>query len=339
MDIMKRALQSLFNHQDLNHAQMTEVMRCIMTGDATEAQIGAFLAALRMKGETVTEITAAAEVMRALATPVKLDNNDIVDIVGTGGDGLHTFNISTACSLVVAAAGAKVAKHGNRSVSSSSGSADLLEMAGVNLELNPTQVAACVQQVGLGFMFAPMHHSAMKYAITPRKEMGVRTIFNILGPLTNPAGAKKQLLGVFSPDLVYPLAEVLRNLGSERVMVVCADDGMDEISLAVPTQVAELKDGKIESYTITPEDMGIERQALDSLVVDGVSQSLEIVCGILQDRAGAARDIVVLNSAAALYVAGLAEDLPTAAKLASMTIASGDASNKLSELIRFTQVV
>ena len=336
---MKRALQSLFNHQDLDYEQMSEIMHCIMTGNATEAQIGAFLAALRMKGETVTEISAAAEVMRALATPVKADTDNIIDIVGTGGDGLCTFNISTACSLVVAAAGAKVAKHGNRSVSSRSGSADLLEMAGVNLELTPNQVAACIKQVGLGFMFAPMHHSAMKYAITPRKEMGVRTIFNVLGPLTNPAGAKKQLLGVFSPDLVYPLAEVLCNLGSERVMVVCADDGMDEISLAVPTQVAELKEGKIESYTITPEDMGIERQALDSLIVDDVSQSLEMICGVLQDRPGPARDIVVLNSAAALYVAGLAEDLPTAAKLASMTIASGDASNKLAELVRFTQII
>ncbi len=339
MDTMKRALQSLFNHQDLSHEQMTEIMRCIMTGDATEAQIGAFLAALRMKGETVTEITAAAEVMRALATPVKVDSSEVIDIVGTGGDGLNTFNISTATSLVVAAAGAKVAKHGNRSVSSSSGSADLLEMAGVNLELSPEQVGTCIQQVGIGFMFAPAHHSAMKYAITPRKEMGVRTIFNVLGPLTNPAGAKKQLLGVFSPDLVYPLAEVLRNLGSERVMVVCADDGMDEISLAAPTQVAELKDGKIESYTITPEDMGIQTQSLDSLLVDDASQSLETVCGVLQDRENAARDIVVLNSAAALYVAGLAEDLPTAAKLAAMTIQSGDASNKLSELVHFTQVI
>jgi len=334
---MKSTLETLFAGNDLSQTEMTKVMQGIMTGEADDAQIGAFLAALRMKGEVVSEITAGAEVMRSLATKVDVDSSDVVDIVGTGGDGLNTFNISTATSIVAAAAGAKVAKHGNRSVSSRSGSADLLETAGVNLNLNPEQVAACINEVGLGFMFAPAHHSAMKHAIGARKSLGVRTLFNVLGPLTNPAGAKKQLLGVFSSDLLLPLAEVLHNLGSDHAMVIHADDGMDEISLATPTQVAELKNGEISQYTICPEDLGIQSQSLDSLIVEDAAQSLDLVCGVLQDQAGAARDIVVLNAAAALYVAGVASDLKQGAALASEAISNHAASDKLSALIRFSQ--
>ena len=238
---MQSAIRSVLDKQDLSRDDMTAVMRLIMTGEATSAQIGGFLVGLRMKGETVDEITAAASVMRELASGVKVDGDHVVDIVGTGGDGINTFNISTASTFVVAAAGGTVAKHGNRSVSSKSGSADLLEAAGVNLDLSPEQVGQCIKEVGVGFMFAPKHHSAMKHAIGPRKEMAVRTIFNVLGPLTNPAGAPNQLLGVFSDELVEPLAEVLNALGSNHVLVVHSADGMDEISIADETHVAELK--------------------------------------------------------------------------------------------------
>jgi len=250
---IKSALAKVLERQDLDADEMQQVMRQIMKGEATDAQIGGFLVALRAKGETVTEITAAARVMRELATPVIVNADHLVDIVGTGGDVCHTFNVSTASAFVVAAAGGTVAKHGNRAVSSSSGSADLLEAAGVNLQLSAEQVAASIAQIGLGFMFAPLHHSAMKHAIGPRKEMGVRTIFNVLGPLTNPAGVTNMLLGVFDSQLLEPMAEVLRELGGERVMVVRADDSLDEFSISAPTQCVELRDGELRRMTCSPE--------------------------------------------------------------------------------------
>ena len=304
---IQQAIQQVINRQDLDHDAMTAVMRQIMTGEATPSQIGGFLVGLRMKGETIEEITAAAEVMRALVAKVSVAGDHVVDIVGTGGDSSHSFNISTACCFVVAAAGGKVAKHGNRSVSSKSGAADLLEAAGVNLDISPDQVATCVDEVGVGFMFAPKHHGAMKHAIGPRREMAVRTIFNILGPLTNPASAPNQLLGVFDKALVEPLAAVMQQLGSHHVMVVHSDDGMDEISISAPTSVAELNNGVISTYTIQPEDFGLSRAAIESIRVDGVEQSLGVIRSVLAGDQGPARDIVLLNAGAAIYVAGLAD--------------------------------
>lgn len=331
---MPAAIKAVTERRDLSRREMQSVMKTIMTGEATPAQIGGFLIGLRMKGETIDEITAAATVMRELATKVDVSGDHVVDIVGTGGDATSTFNISTASCFVVAAAGGKVAKHGNRSVSSKSGSADLLEAAGVNLDITPEQVAKCVNEVGVGFMFAPKHHGAMKHAIGPRKEMGVRTIFNVLGPLTNPAGAPNQLLGVFSKDLVEPLAKVLANLGSNHVLVVHAEDGMDEISIGAPTYVAELKDGGVMTYTIKPEDFGIERSDISLLKVDDAKQSLDVIKGVLANKEGPARDIVVLNSGAALYAAGLADSLSAGVNKAREIIASGAAQSKLDELVK-----
>ncbi|MDT8383933.1 MAG: anthranilate phosphoribosyltransferase [Gammaproteobacteria bacterium] len=331
---MQAAIRAVTERHDLSRDEMQAVMRTIMTGKATEAQIGGFLIGLRMKGESIDEITAAAQVMRDLVTPVAVSGEHVVDIVGTGGDGSSTFNISTASCFVVAAAGGKVAKHGNRSVSSKSGSADLLEAAGVNLDLDPAQVAKCVNEVGVGFMFAPKHHGAMKHAIGPRKEMGVRTIFNVLGPLTNPAGAPNQLLGVFSKELVEPLAHVLANLGSRHVLVVHSADGMDEISIGAPTFVAELKDGAVNTFTIQPEDFGLARADLASLKVEDAAQSLIVVKGVLENQPGPARDIVQLNAGAALYVAGLADSLAAGVTRAGEVLASGAALAKLDALIK-----
>jgi anthranilate phosphoribosyltransferase len=335
---MPSAIRAVTERRDLSREEMQSVMNTIMTGEATPAQIGGFLIGLRMKGETIDEITAAAQVMRELATKVDVSGEHVVDIVGTGGDGSSTFNISTASCFVVAAAGGKVAKHGNRSVSSKSGSADLLEAAGVNLDISPEQVAKCVNEVGVGFMFAPKHHGAMKHAIGPRKEMAVRTIFNILGPLTNPAGAPNQLLGVFSKELVEPLAHVLANLGSHHVLVVHSEDGMDEISIGAPTFVAELKDGAVTSYTIQPEDFGLERADLASLKVEDAAQSLTVVKSVLANKSGPARDIVVLNAGASLYVAGLADSLSAGVEKAAEVLASGTAQTKLDELVRVSNV-
>ncbi|MCF6212035.1 MAG: anthranilate phosphoribosyltransferase [Gammaproteobacteria bacterium] len=330
---MPQAIHAVTERRDLSRAEMRAVMNTIMTGAATPAQIGGFLIGLRMKGETIDEITAAAEVMRELATRVDVQGEHIVDIVGTGGDGSSTFNISTASCFVVAAAGGKVAKHGNRSVSSKSGSADVLEAAGVNLDLGPKQVAQCVEQVGVGFMFAPKHHGAMKHAIGPRKEMGVRTLFNVLGPLTNPAGAPNQVLGVFARELVEPLARVLANLGSEHVLVVHAEDGMDEISIGAPTFVAELKGGEVSTYTIAPEDFGISRGDIAALKVEGAGQSLAMVKSLLENQPGPARDIVQLNAGAALYACGLADSLAEGVTRAGKVIASGEARKKLDALV------
>ncbi|MBL4585252.1 MAG: anthranilate phosphoribosyltransferase [Pseudomonadales bacterium] len=338
MDI-KQAIAQVIEGQDLSRAQMSQVMTQIMTGEATPAQIGGFLIGLRMKGETVDEIVGAAGVMRKLATPVKLDSKNLVDTCGTGGDESGIFNVSTASAIVVAAAGGKVAKHGNRSVSSNTGSADVLEQAGVNLQLSAEQVARCVEEVGVGFMFAPAHHSAMKHAIGPRKEMAVRTIFNLLGPLTNPAGAPNQVLGVFSKQWLRPLAEVLKALGSEHVLVVNSEDGLDEISTAAPTRVVELKNGEITEYLIQPEDFGIERQPLDSMKVDNSEQSLALIEKALSDEGGAASDILALNGGAAIYAANICSTLEQGVEMAQDLLASGQAREKLKDLIAFTQSI
>ncbi len=330
---MQSAIRAVTERHDLAGEQMRSVMRLIMTGQATPAQIGGFLIGLRMKGETVDEIAAAAEVMRELAARVGVGGPHLVDTCGTGGDGVSTFNISTASAFVVAAAGGKVAKHGNRSVSSKSGSADVLEAAGVKLELTPGQVAQCINEIGVGFMFAPMHHSAMKHAIGPRREMGVRTIFNLLGPLTNPAGAPNQVLGVFSRDWVEPLARVLARLGSEHVLVVHAEDGMDEISVGAPTHVAELKGGKISLLTVTPEQLGVARGKVSELAVDSAAQSLSMMESVFDNTAGPARDIVALNAGAAIYAAGLSDTLESGVERALEVIADGLAREKLQALI------
>ncbi|MBU3069076.1 anthranilate phosphoribosyltransferase [Aestuariicella sp. G3-2] len=340
MDI-KEALGKLIERQDLTQEEMTQVMRQVMTGNATDAQIGALLVALRMKSESIDEITGAAIVMRELATKVDLGCDHLIDLVGTGGDGANLFNVSTAATFVAAAAGAKVAKHGNRSVSSSTGSADLLEAAGVQLDITPEQVAACVNALGVGFMFAPSHHSAMKHAIGPRKEIGQRTLFNILGPLTNPAGVKRQVIGVFNGALCKPLAEVMGRLGSEHVLVVHADDGLDEISLATATTVAELKDGKVEVYRIQPEDFGIESQSLVGLTVESADESLALIQDALgkrsDKRAQKAADIIALNAGAAIYVSGIAESLKEGISMAEDAIGSGLAKEKMAELAAFTR--
>ncbi len=337
MDI-KQALNRVIDDLDLNAEEMNDVMRIIMTGGATPAQIGGFLVGLRMKGETVTEIAAAATVMRELATGVDLTNLDhAVDIVGTGGDCSATFNISTASMFVAAAAGCHVAKHGNRSVSSTSGSADVLEAAGIRLGLTADQVAKCVREVGVGFMFAPAHHSAMKHAIGPRKEMGVRTIFNVLGPLTNPAGVENQLLGVFSDKLLLPLAEVMQRLGSRHVLVVHSLDGLDEISIGDKTEVAELNNGQIRRFSIRPEDFGLDRAPISQITVISAEESLNIIRSVLEDHRGPARDIVVLNAGAAIYTAGLAGSLQAGVRKAEDAITCGEARNRLDRLVIMSQ--
>ena len=330
------AIKAVTEHKNLSADEMRQVMQTIMTGEATQAQIGGFLIGLRMKGETVDEIAAAAGVMRELASKVDVSGPHLVDTCGTGGDGANTFNISTCSAIVVAAAGGKVAKHGNRSISSKSGSADVLEAAGVNLDLTPEQVAQCVNEVGVGFMFAPKHHGAMKHAIGPRKEMGVRTIFNVLGPLTNPAGAPNQVLGVFSDQWVEPLAEVLGKLGSKHVLVVHAEDGMDEISIGATTKVAELKDGKVTTYTVSPEKFGLNRGNVSDLAVAGAAESLAVINNVLDNQDGPAKEIVVLNAGAAIYAADLADSLEHGIAKAAEVIASGAAKEKLASLISFS---
>lgn len=334
---MPAAIRAVVERRNLNASEMGAVMRLIMTGQATPAQIGGFLIGLRMKGETVEEIAAAAQVMRELVTRVAVSGPHLVDTCGTGGDGVSTFNISTAAAFVVAAAGGRVAKHGNRSVSSKSGSADVLEAAGVNLDLGPEQVGQCVNEVGVGFMFAPKHHAAMKHAIGPRREMAVRTIFNLLGPLTNPAGAPNQVLGVFADQWVEPLAEVLQRLGSEHVLVVHAEDGMDEISIGAATRVAELKDGRVRVYRVQPEDFGLKRADVKQLGVSNPAESFARVQQVLENKLGAARDIVALNAGAAIYAAGLAPDLAAGIKTASAVIASGAAKAKLAALVALSK--
>ena len=336
MDIQS-AIRAVTERRNLSSQEMTAVMRAIMSGAATPAQIAGFLVGLRMKGETVDEITAAAQVMRELAAKVEVSAAHLVDTCGTGGDGAHTFNISTAAAFVAAAAGANVAKHGNRSVSSKCGSADVLEAAGVNLQLTPAQVAECVETLGVGFLFAPNHHGAMQHAIGPRREIGVRTLFNLLGPLTNPALAPHQLIGVFDPLWLEPLAQVLARLGSHHVLVVHADDGMDEISIGSPTQVAELKEGRVNTYSITPEQFGMKRADINQLSVESAEQSLTVVRAVLDNVASAARDIVALNAGAAIYVAGVSSSREEGVKKALEVIASGASRTKFAGLIQFTK--
>lgn len=338
---IKEAIACIVEHRDLGGSEMVSVMEQIMAGQCSDLEISAFLTGLRMKGESLDEITGAARVMRALATPVSVDIEHLVDIVGTGGDGAHLFNVSSSSAFVAAASGAHVAKHGNRGVSSASGSADLLEKAGVNLAISPEQVAKCVKEVGVGFMFAPAHHSAMKNVAAARKQLGIRTLFNILGPLSNPAGVKNLVVGVFSKTLCKPLAEVFRELGSEQVMVVHSGDGLDEISLATETRVAELKNGKIAQYAISPEALGIKRQSLEGLEVDGSEASLALIKDALGQRVGQhapkAADMIALNSGAAIYVAGVADSLAEGVAIARETIMSGLALKKMRTLATFSQ--
>jgi len=340
MDI-KQALNRLVSGIDLDTEEMITVMREVMTGGATPAQIGAFLVALRMKGETIDEITGAALVMRDLASSVDIDVPYLVDTCGTGGDGANLFNVSTASAFVAAAAGARVAKHGNRGVSSMSGSADVLEAAGIRLDIETDQVARCIRDIGVGFMFAPAHHSAMRHAIGPRKELGLRTIFNMLGPMTNPANVKRQVIGVFNGELCKPMAEVLARLGSEHVMVVHAKDGLDEISLATETRVAELKNGEVREYVIKPEDFGIQSKSLIGLSVTSAEDSLALIRDALGNRRGPnaekAADIIALNAGAAIYVSGVAMSLEDGVEMARDAIGSSLAGEKMRELAAFTQ--
>ncbi|MCS5591601.1 MAG: anthranilate phosphoribosyltransferase [Gammaproteobacteria bacterium] len=329
---IQQAIKAVIAKQDLSEEQMHGVMSDIMTGKTTDAQIGAFLIGLSMKGESIDEITASAKVMRSLATAVEISpTNHLVDTCGTGGDGLGLFNISTASAFVVAAAGGQVAKHGNRSISSKSGSADVLESAGVNLAVSPEVIGRCIDEIGVGFMFAPAHHSAMKHAIGPRKELAVRTIFNVLGPLTNPAKAPNQVMGVYDKDLVEPIANVLKGLGSRHVMVVHSKDGLDELSIADDTYVAELKNGVVSTYTVNPADVGLSVGNLDDIAADGAEDSLAMIKDAFAGKEGAAKDIVALNAGAAIYVSGLADSLKSGVEKANNILKNGGALNKLEE--------
>ena len=335
----QHALQRAIEHREIFYDEMLSLMRQIMAGEISPVMTAAILTGLRVKKETIGEIAAAATVMRDLSTKVHVPppHDHFVDIVGTGGDGAHTFNISTAAMFVAAAAGARVAKHGNRSVSSKSGSADVLEALGVRIDLNAQQVAECIAATGIGFMFAPNHHSAMKNVAPVRREMGIRTIFNILGPLTNPAGAPHQLMGVFHPDLVGIQVRVMQRLGAQHVLVVWGKDGMDEISLGAATQVGELKDGQIVEYEIHPEDFGLAMMSNRSLKVETPDQSKAMLLGALHNEPGAARDIVALNSGAALYAANVADSIAAGIRLAQEVLANGAARAKLDEFARCTQ--
>ena len=331
------ALIRVIEHREIFHEEMVSLMRQMMSGELSPTLTAAIIVGLRVKKETIGEIAAAAQVMREFATRVEVpDHAHLLDTCGTGGDSAHTFNISTAAAFVAAAAGAKVAKHGNRSVSSKSGSADVLEALGVSIGLSAEQVARCIGEVGLGFMFAPHHHPAMKHAAPVRRELGVRTIFNILGPLTNPAGARNQLMGVFHPDLVGIQARVLQRLGSRHVMVVYGMEGLDEISIAGETLVGELKDGEVREYLVHPRQFGLQTADLSSIRVAEAAHSREMVLAALEGRSGPARDIVALNAGAAIYVSGLADSLEQGVEQALTLIASGAARRKVDELAAFT---
>lgn len=342
--LLTSALDRILQRIDLTFDEMREVMLIIMQGKCSDAMMGAILTGLRMKGESIDEITAAASAMRALAANIEPKGCDyLVDIVGTGGDGANLFNVSTASALVAAAAGAQVAKHGNRGVSTKSGSSDLLEQAGISLALTPDQALECIQNEGIGFLFAPNHHSAMRYANPIRRELKARTIFNILGPLTNPAGVSNLVIGVFTAQLCEPIAKVMKNLGANHVMVVGAKDGLDEISLATSTTIAELKDGEITVYELMPEDAGVESQTLIGLDVESPKDSLELIRAALSgeethDRAVLkARDMIALNAGAAIYTAGLASNYPNGVNRAQAVIQNGDALRKLESLAAYTQ--
>jgi anthranilate phosphoribosyltransferase len=334
---IQQALDLLGEQQALPAGSMTAVMNQIMDGEATPAQIGGLLMALKLNGETVGQITEAARVMRERAIKVNVSKEHLIDTCGTGGDGVGIFNVSTAVAFIAAVAGCRVAKHGNRSVSSSTGSADVLEAAGFNLSLTADQVARCIAEHNIGFLFAPAHHGATKHAVGPRKELAVRTMFNLLGPLTNPADTPYQVMGIFARQWVRTAAEVLKELGSEHVMVVHSQDGMDEISLQAPTDVAELKDGKITEYSIQPEDFGITSQAVDTLVVNNAEESLVLIKAALTGAPGPAADILALNAGAAIYVAGQSEDMVTGVKQAQAIMAAGTAWTLMNSLATKTQ--
>ena len=335
----QEALQRTIEHREIFHDEMLKIMRMIMNGEMSPVMTAAFITGLRVKKETIGEITAAAQVMREFSTKVKVANpSNLVDIVGTGGDGAHTFNISTCAMFVAAAAGAKTAKHGGRSVSSKSGSADVVEALGANLNLTPEQIARSIEEVGIGFMFAPNHHPAMKNVAPVRKELGIRTIFNILGPLTNPAGAPNILMGVFHSDLVGIQVHDLQRLGAEHAVVVYGRDGMDEISLGASTLVGELKNGQITEYEIHPEDFGLQMASNRALRVDTPEQSLAVLRGVLDNQPGAARDIVMLNAGAALYAANVAGSIAEGIERAREAIASGAAKAKLAQFVAFSQL-
>lgn len=336
MDI-KLAISRIVDRIDLSREEMTEVMQQIMTGAASPIQIGGFLAGLRTKGETIDEIVAAAQVMRALARRIDIDPENLVDTCGTGGDSSHTFNVSTAASFVVAAAGGRVAKHGNRSMSSRSGSADVLEALGINLDISPERVAQCIRTANIGFLFAPAYHAAARYASAPRQELGTRTLFNLLGPLTNPAAAPHQLLGVFADRWVEPLAKVLRDLGSKHVLVVHSQDGLDELSISAPSLVAELLHGQVHTYTLRPEDVGIRRQAVDSLRVDDPQASAALIRRVLAGEPGPAADMVALNAGAALYAADVAASVPEGVALARQALDGGAAAATVAALVKLTR--
>ena len=334
---INQAIKAVIDKKHLNESDMLDVMNSIMTGQTTDAQIGAFLVGLSMKGETIEEITASAKVMRSLATPVEIKSNKyLVDTCGTGGDGLGLFNISTASAFVVAAAGGKVAKHGNRSISSKSGSADVLESAGVNLNLSPSLISECIEQIGVGFMFAPAHHSAMKHAIGPRKELAVRTIFNVLGPLTNPAKAPNQVMGVYDKNLIEPIANVLKELGSRHVMVVHSDDGLDEFSIADKTYVAELKDGNVSTYSVHPKDFGLTLGDLKDIRAENADTSLSLITGAFSGRNKTAKNIISLNAGAAIYVSGLTTSLQSGIDRANQVLSDGSSQKKLDEYIKIS---
>lgn len=341
MDIKKAVQQVLLGH-DLKIDEMRKVMTQIMSGKATDAQIGGFLVGLRIKGETVDEIIGAAQIMRELSLTLKIDSQNLVDIVGTGGDEASIFNVSTASIFVAAAAGANVAKHGNRGVSSKSGSADLLEVAGINLNLSEQQIVSCVKETGIGFMFAVNHHAAMKHAVGPRRELGIRTIFNLLGPLTNPANVPNMVLGVYDKKWLRPLAEVMKKLGGKNILVVHSEDGLDEISISANTLVTELKNNKITEYSVSPEDFGMRKGILNDLRVKDPEESLELIKSaltkqaVLSTKVEAASDMIAMNAGAALYVSGIAKDLKEGVILAQDSIGSGLAKEKISELASFT---
>jgi anthranilate phosphoribosyltransferase len=338
---IQTALGRIAEKQNLSIEEMVDVMRQIMSAGSTDVQNGAFLLGMRIKGETIDEITGGVQVLREFASGVKVSGPNLVDIVGTGGDGANLFNVSTAACFVVAAAGGRVAKHGNRSVSSSSGSADVLEAAGVRLDITPEQVAHCVNELGIGFMFALMHHSAMRHVSLARKELGLRTLFNVLGPMANPAGLKRQLIGVYDPVLCRPVAEVLHRLGSEHVLVVHSEDGLDEISLAAETHAAELKNGVVSEYTLQPEQLGFKRESLQDLVVDDVASSLQLITSALAGgkdaRSQRAAHMIALNAGAALYVAGVADSISTGVSMANEVLAGGAGLEKLQQLAAMTQ--
>jgi len=335
MDI-KQAISNIVDRIDLSAEDMRDVMQQIMSGQATPIQIGGILAGLRTKGESVDEIVAAARVMRELAQRIEVSPEHLVDTCGTGGDSSSTFNVSTASAFVVAAAGGRVAKHGNRSMSSRSGSADVLEALGVNIDIPPQRVAACIEEINVGFLFAPSYHSAARFAAGPRQELGTRTLFNLLGPLTNPAGAPHQLLGVFASRWLEPLAKVLRQLGSRHVLVVHSEDGLDELSIGAPSHVAELLEGQVLSYVFHPEDAGIERQSLDAVRVEGPQQSAQLIRDVFSGKKGPAADMVALNAGAALYAADVASSLPEGVERAREALASGAAQATLMALVART---